>query len=93
MINNHVQGRTLIELSQARIAQSVSVDSDVFDLKSKRTDGIATKDFAAVDKPYTSMVATVWDPERDEMPSPFLVRRGRDLMPGAMGGPGMRHLR
>jgi len=93
MLNNHVQGRTLIELSQARTAQTIPGDGDVFDLKSKRTDGIATKDFAIVNKPYTSMVATVWDPERDEMPSPFLTRRGRELLPGAIGGPGMRHLR
>lgn len=37
----------------------------------------------------------MWDPEHDEMPSPFLVRgvRGINILHGAAGGPGMRHLR
>lgn len=96
MLNNHVQGRTLVELSQARTANAVLDEGDVFNMKSKRSDGIATRDFAAAGKLTSnkdSMPPTVWDPERDEMPSPFLARGGRGLLPGAMGGPGLRHLR
>jgi len=97
MLNNHhVQGRTLIELSQARAASVVSEEGDVFNVKSKQLNGVSTRDFGAVGKLASnkdSMAATVWDPEKDEMPSPFLARGGRGLLPGAIGGPGMRHLR
>lgn len=38
--------------------------------------------------------ATTWDPERDEMPSPFLSKMGRQpLLKGYRGGPGLSHLR
>lgn len=37
--------------------------------------------------------ATIWDPERDEMPSPFLQRKGRPPLKGHRGGPGFSHLR
>lgn len=36
---------------------------------------------------------TIWDPERDEMPSPFLQRKGRPPLKGHRGGPGFSHLR
>lgn len=85
MLNNHVQGRTLIELAQARA-------------------GTSTRDFAEEGgKPVSSAAsgsadrntgaATVWDPERDEMPSPFLQRGGRGILAGVHGGPGLKHLR
>jgi len=85
LVNSAVQGRTLVELAQART-------------------GTATRDFAEdgtgqgketkllhVDEKRIGV--TVWDPERDEMPSPFLSRAGMGIMPGLVGGPGMRHLR
>lgn len=53
--NNQVQGRTLVELAQARAGRTLEGEG---------------KGGGAEDVP-------VWDPERDEMPSPFLVRRGR----------------
>lgn len=37
--------------------------------------------------------ATIWDPERDEMPSPFLTRAGKAPLGGNRGGPGLAHLR
>lgn len=84
-----VQGRTLVELAQARVG------------------GTSTRDFAAAaaaaDDGVTrhgddkaggaSAAVTMWDPERDEMPSPFLQRAGRGVLAGVHGGPGMRHLR
>ena len=87
-LNSHVQGRTLIELAQARTLVS----------------GISTHDFAegspdeikvtdSFDKEANSLGVTVWDPERDEMPSPFLAKKGRGVLPGTIGGPGLRHLR
>ncbi|KAF2839863.1 kinase-like protein [Patellaria atrata CBS 101060] len=71
MRNNQVQGRTLIELAQARTASSISqdhVDSDT----EKKSFGSVGKEIG-----FAANVAT-WDPETDEMPSPFL-KRTRDM--------------
>lgn len=62
-------GRTLVELAQARaggLSQAQRAEKDIVDEYKKenlRSGG---------DVP-------IWDPERDEMPSPFLVRGGKGL--------------
>jgi NIMA (never in mitosis gene a)-related kinase 2 len=57
-----VHGRTLIELAQARAG---GVDR-----------GMVSP--VKADKDARGLEAAVWDPERDEMPSPFLARgRGK----------------
>lgn len=89
--NNHIQGRTLVELQQARTsAPGVAVhdfgDEPPQDVPPKKVGGGA-------ENTRPSANVTVWDPERDEMPSPFLARAGRGILPGVAGGPGMRHLR
>lgn len=60
-------GRTLVELAQARAGGGPSAAAKVFE---KAVMGAMTdKDRDVV----------VWDPERDEMPSPFLVRGAKGL--------------
>lgn len=59
-------GRTLIELAQAR-AGGRTVGGD--DMVGEKMEGSGSGKGEVV----------VWDPERDEMPSPFLVRGGRGL--------------
>lgn len=68
MRNNQLQGRTLVELQQARgipVAAPHAVSED----EGKK----------ALSRPPMSPVKVAeWDPEMDEMPSPFLVKtRGR----------------
>ncbi|KAI0172844.1 kinase-like protein [Hypoxylon sp. FL1284] len=60
-VKNNIKGRTLVELQQAR-AGGRPVDN--MNVSPKRP----SKD-RMLDSP------AVWDPEKDEMPSPFLVRR------------------
>ncbi|KAI0487235.1 kinase-like domain-containing protein [Xylaria cf. heliscus] len=64
-VKNHVKGRTLVELQQARAGgrpiENVSSST-------KR----ASKE-RAVDRFLEP--AAVWDPEKDDMPSPFLIRQ------------------
>jgi NIMA (never in mitosis gene a)-related kinase 2 len=62
---NNVKGRTLIELQQAR-AGGRPVESTNVSPKRAFKDRSTDRNF---DPP------AVWDPEKDEMPSPFLVRR------------------
>ena len=62
-------GRTLVELAQARaggVSQAQRVEKEIV--------GEAKKEnlTSAGDVP-------IWDPERDEMPSPFLIRGGKGL--------------
>jgi serine/threonine protein kinase len=61
-MRNTLHGRTLVELSQAR-AGGVDRSPEKANMK------VAVK--------ITEMEPPVWDPENDEMPSPFLVRGGR----------------
>ncbi|GAP91828.1 putative NEK protein kinase [Rosellinia necatrix] len=65
-VKNNVKGRTLVELQQARAGGRPMENSG--------GGGSAKRTFKerAVDR--FSEPAAVWDPERDEMPSPFLVR-------------------
>ncbi|KAI0428267.1 kinase-like domain-containing protein [Xylaria sp. FL1042] len=64
-VKNNVRGRTLVELQQAR-AGGRSVES--VNVSPKRTFKERVVDRFLEPAP-------VWDPERDEMPSPFLVRQ------------------
>ncbi|KAK6216356.1 hypothetical protein LQW54_003559 [Pestalotiopsis sp. IQ-011] len=63
---NNVRGRTLIELQQARAGGRAP------DASPKRANSLKNR-AVAVERNLSP--APVWDPERDEMPSPFLVRR------------------
>lgn len=87
-LNSHVQGRTLVELAQARTAAPGVAAHDF--AEGSPTD---TKGADSSDREAEPQGVTVWDPERDEMPSPFLAKKGRGVLPGYVGGPGMRHLR
>jgi len=60
-------GRTLVELAQARAGGVVRNDMGTIMRSESGKFGIGTEE------------EVVWDPERDEMPSPFLVRGGRGL--------------
>lgn len=62
-------GRTLVELAQARaggLSQAQRIEKGVVEESKK-------------ENLRSSGEVTVWDPERDEMPSPFLVRGGKGL--------------
>lgn len=62
-------GRTLVELAQARaggISQAQKIEKDLGEDSSK-------------ENLRSSGEVPIWDPERDEMPSPFLVRGGRGM--------------
>lgn len=106
MVNSHVQGRTLVELAQARGGGGgggVGVAVQDFggeQAETKKGSGGATGEVENIlglpvtEKQLTDAGMPVWDPERDEMPSPFLVKAGRGLLSGVgTGAPGMRHLR
>ena len=104
MFNNHVQGRTLVELAQARgqdhgvAVQDFGEGPGETKKRSRSTAIIApeSENWSACAGPrqLTSASVPVWDPDRDEMPSPFLVKAGRGLLSNVgTGAPGMRHLR
>ncbi len=62
-------GRTLVELAQARAggtSQAQKIEKDLGEDSSK-------------ENLRSSGEVPIWDPERDEMPSPFLVRGGRGM--------------
>ncbi|KAI2619574.1 kinase-like protein [Hypoxylon sp. NC1633] len=65
---NNIKGRTLVELQQAR-AGGRPVENSA-NVSPKRT----FKDRVMYAEP-----AAVWDPEKDEMPSPFIVRRKQPM--------------
>jgi NIMA (never in mitosis gene a)-related kinase len=71
-MTNRLQGRTLVELAQARTAPIHSNPAaearDALKPTSKSDGAIKIAVGIAENE------APVWDPERDEMPSPFLVR-------------------
>ncbi|KAI1391963.1 kinase-like protein [Hypoxylon trugodes] len=62
---NNIKGRTLVELQQARAGGRPVESANV---SPKRT--LKDRTFAE---------PAVWDPEKDEMPSPFLVRRKQPI--------------
>lgn len=62
-------GRTLVELAQARaggISHAQRVEKEVVEEIKK-------------ENVMSEGVVPIWDPERDEMPSPFLVRGAKGL--------------
>ncbi|XXH02362.1 hypothetical protein Hte_008737 [Hypoxylon texense] len=66
-VKNNIRGRTLVELQQARAGGRPVENANV---SPKRT----SKDrLLAADSP------AVWDPEKDEMPSPFLIRKKQPM--------------
>lgn len=62
-------GRTLVELAQARTG-GVGTELPVRIAEEKDAEG---------GRPRSDDAVPVWDPERDEMPSPFLVRGAKGL--------------
>ena len=73
--NNMMKGRTLVELAQAR-AGGRPVEVDQSGESAKTTDRRPTVGNGEI-KLAAKMAEVVWDPEKDEMPSPFLARNGR----------------
>ena len=69
---NNLQGRTLVELSQGKVgdAERVMVDGD----GERKNIGLVGKRAGAPATMVEREREVVWDPEQDEMPSPFLVR-------------------
>ncbi|CAK7225837.1 G2-specific serine/threonine protein kinase [Sporothrix bragantina] len=78
-----IRGRTLVELQQARAGGrplSAVIDGNVSPKRPFREHAMAANR-GNLDPP------AVWDPEQDDMPSPFLVRRKVIIgVPGAVGG-------
>ncbi|KAK4151321.1 kinase-like domain-containing protein [Chaetomidium leptoderma] len=97
---NNIRGRTLVELQQARAGgrpMSAVFSGDVVHhshqnnmmmMATGNGNGSPVRAFrehaAAANRGFAEPVA-VWDPERDEMPSPFLVRRKPLLLRGERG--------
>lgn len=75
---NNIKGRTLVELQQARAGgrpmSAVILPTTSENVSPKRAfrDRIGIERRSSGDEPVA-----VWDPEHDEMPSPFLVRQRR----------------
>ncbi|KAK8071052.1 kinase-like protein [Apiospora hydei] len=68
---NNLKGRTLVELQQAR-AGGRGIDNGNMNISPKRAfkDRMGNRSHDSALEP-----PAIWDPERDEMPSPFLVRK------------------
>lgn len=74
-----IRGRTLVELTQARaggrpLSAVVGENVNVSPTRAFREHAAAVNRKGIASEP-----AAVWDPERDEMPSPFLVRQKKIL--------------
>jgi len=63
------KGRTLVELAQARAGGRQLDSNDIFVV-----DESSPKSKRAFADRMAQREAASWDPEKDEMPSPFLVR-------------------
>lgn len=76
---NNIKGRTLVELQQARAGGRPLSGASGENTSPKR--GAAFRDRIAGERRASggsgSEPVAVWDPERDEMPSPFIVRQRR----------------
>ena len=71
--NNMMRGRTLVELEQARLASKPTASRP--SSSGSNSNNTNNKASAADENVGPSKaVEVLWDPERDEMPSPFLVR-------------------
>ena len=71
MRNNGVQGRTLVELQQARGIPTQAMSED----EGKR--GLAAPRSPTKIANFSAMSPAKWNPETDDMPSPFLVKTRR----------------
>lgn len=100
-----IQGRSLVELAQARTMTDADYalpddTDDSMRYAKAKSDGSGHMTRLAArnenEKPKNASAfagSPVWDPERDiDMPSPFLQRGPRKIA-GRVGGPGMAHLR
>jgi NIMA (never in mitosis gene a)-related kinase 2 len=82
---NNIKGRTLVELQQARAGgrpPSAIVAPGVENVSPKRAGPVSFKDRMFGQRRASGedpLVVAIWDPETEEMPSPFLVR-GRQMM-------------
>lgn len=79
---NNIKGRTLVELQQARaggrpVSAVMSGENNVSPKRAFRDHAMAANRSAGAAATAAAALepAAVWDPERDEMPSPFLPRR------------------
>ena len=82
---NNIKGRTLVELQQARAGGrplSAIVAPGAENVSPKRAAAVSFKDRVAGQRRASGgdppSAAAVWDPDMEEMPSPFLVR-GRQM--------------
>lgn len=78
---NNIKGRTLVELQQARaggrpLSAVVASSQENSTASPKRRVQLADKRRSSGGQPRGEPPA-VWDPEKDDMPSPFLVRHRR----------------
>ena len=70
-----MKGRTLLELAQARAGgRPMSSHGHDSDSGMTKRQGLDFK--GRMEALNDKLEAPTWDPERDEMPSPFLVRGG-----------------
>ncbi|KAL2181001.1 kinase-like domain-containing protein [Thermothelomyces heterothallicus CBS 202.75] len=99
--NTNIRGRTLVELQQARAGgrpMSAVYSNELCGAGVVAAGGgpnaspvrAFREHAAAANRGAALMMAepAVWDPERDEMPSPFLVRRKQPAAAAAAGGNG-----
>jgi NIMA (never in mitosis gene a)-related kinase len=79
--NGNIKGRTLVELQQARAGGRPLSAAGVENLNLSPKRGAAFRDRLIGERERRNSGGTepvaVWDPERDDMPSPFLVRTRR----------------
>lgn len=74
VMQRHMGGRTLIELAQARAACRVTEEGKRVGESRIPTAGATSQNVSASVKFVDRDPPATWDPENDEMPSPFLAR-------------------
>lgn len=75
VVQRNMGGRTLVELSQARGAANRTVDDGKRVVESRiPTAGASSQKPSATVRVVDRDPPATWDPEKDEMPSPFLAR-------------------
>jgi NIMA (never in mitosis gene a)-related kinase len=73
VMQRNMGGRTLVELAQARHGKPL--DESKRNAESRiPTVGLSSQQISTVLKVVDRDPPATWDPEKDEMPSPFLVR-------------------
>ena len=90
MHQKKLRGRTLVELAQERVGpMGKAMSSPAKDREMERVREVGVREdgrpgVGLIEREKPSFVA-VWDPERDEMPSPFLVRGQKAVIAGSGG--------